>query len=410
MRLRLWFCASFFMLLVSLAVLAADQPAVPENDTGITWKRTVIDKVFRSEGVTVADVKKRGKLDILNGEMWYEAPDWKPHEIRKPIDYGDGLGRYSNSFCCWATDLNGDGYPDLIVIGFPGNPCYWYENPKGGDGHWTPHEIWHSACNETPQYVDLFGTGKKVLVMGWQPKGKDNEGQMAWFAPGADPTMPWEMHPISPPSEPGKPVLGTHKFSHGLGIGDINGDGRLDVICTAGWWEQPVKADLDKPWKFHPANLGADCADMYVADLYGDGKAAVLSSSAHKYGIWAYQQKPGTGDPTFVRQILFEKLVSETHAMNYVDIDGDGLKDLITGKRWWSHGKSEPGSDGPAMIYWLQARKRDGVTTFIPRVIDDDSGIGTQFYVGDVNGDGYPDVVTSNKKGTYLFEQVRKPK
>ena len=74
--------------------------------------------------------------------------------------------------------------PDLIVIGFPGTPCHWFENPRGKDGHWTPHEIWPSACNESPLYADLFGTGKRVLVMGWQPKGKDNEGQMAWFAPG----------------------------------------------------------------------------------------------------------------------------------------------------------------------------------------------------------------------------------
>src|SRR5438094_633755 len=85
----------------------------------------------------------------------------------------------------------------------------------------------------------------------------NTEGQMAWFAPGKDPTQLWEMHPISEPSSPGKPVPGTFRFSHGLGAGDINGDGRLDVITTGGWWEQPAKDD-GKPWKFHPANLGPD--------------------------------------------------------------------------------------------------------------------------------------------------------
>src|SRR5262249_38276533 len=150
----------------------------------ITWKKTVLDSAFRSEGVAVADVNKDGKLDILNGEIWYEAPNWKPHEIRPSKDYTDGNKNvYSHSFCCWTEDLNGDGWPDLIVIAFPGAPCHWFENPKGKDEHWKKHEIWHSACNETPQYVDLFGTGKRVLLMGWQPKGKGTQGQMAYFTP-----------------------------------------------------------------------------------------------------------------------------------------------------------------------------------------------------------------------------------
>src|SRR5207248_4199507 len=105
--------------------------------------------------------------------------------------------------------------------------------------------------------------------MGVQPKGKEDQGQMAYFTPGQDPTQPWELHPISEPSAPGKEVPGTRKFSHGLGVGDVNGDGRLDVLCTGGWWEQPGKADGQAPWKFHPANLGEACADMYAFDMDG---------------------------------------------------------------------------------------------------------------------------------------------
>jgi hypothetical protein len=380
----------------------------PETGTGkITWKKTVIDKKFLSEGVAVADVNKDGKMDILTGEVWYEAPDWKPHRFRRGKENyrDDDKNVYSNSFACWTDDINKDGWPDLIVVGFPGAPCYWYENPKGKDGEWKAHEIWHSACNETPTYVDLFGNGKRVLLMGWQTGGKESKGQMAYFTPARDPNALWKMHPIS---EQARGIPGTDRFSHGLGAGDINGDGRLDVMCTGGWWEQPAKR-TNQPWKFHRANLDPACADMFAFDVDGDGKNDVLSSSAHNYGIWWHQQQSGPNGITFVRRDLFPKLVSQTHALHFDDINGDGRKDLVTGKRWWAHGpKGDADPGAPAKLFWFEARKnKEGFTTFVPHEIDGDSGIGTQFAVMDVNGDRLPDVIVSNKKGVFLFEQVR---
>src|SRR5262245_20619113 len=159
MRIRTWWPGLVVLAFPLLLAPPSDAQNKPKA-ADIQWKKTVIDPAFRSEGVTVADVNKDGKLDILAGEVWYEAPNWKRHEIRKPPrDYGNGLGGYSESFACWADDINGDGWPDLIVIRFPGAPCYWYANPQGKLGHWKEHLLWHSACNETPQYVDLFGTG-----------------------------------------------------------------------------------------------------------------------------------------------------------------------------------------------------------------------------------------------------------
>src|SRR6187455_1576638 len=125
MRLRRWLlCLCAALLLSSPLLLAAPDDKLKE-EVVITWKKTQLDKVFRSEGVAVADVNKDGKLDILNGEAWYEAPNWKMHEIRKLGNYGNGQGSYSESFACWAEDINGDGWADLIVIDFPGKPCYW---------------------------------------------------------------------------------------------------------------------------------------------------------------------------------------------------------------------------------------------------------------------------------------------
>ncbi|WZO97686.1 VCBS repeat-containing protein [Isosphaeraceae bacterium EP7] len=396
----------------STILLTTANAAEPAAGGRLSWKKTTVEGKFRSEGVAVADVNKDGKNDILIGDSWYEAPAWNKHEIRKPGEYGDGLQSYSDCMAAWADDVNHDGWADQIVVGFPGKPAYWYENPKGKPGHWSRHEIWHSACNETPLYTDLLGDGRRVLVMGFQPAGKENEGQMAWFAPTSDPTQLWEMHAISEPSANGKEIPGTFKYAHGLGVGDLNGDGRKDVTCTAGWWEQPEAAqDAKAAWTFHPAKLGDAVADMIPYDVTGDGKTDVIASSAHKFGIWAFEQGAvKDGSPEFTRHDLFPELVSETHALIAADIDGDGLKDLVTGKRFWSHGKSEPGSDKPARLYWFKATKGpDGKISFEPREIDDQSGMGTQFEVVDFNGDGLLDVVTSNKKGVFLLEQVRKP-
>ena len=391
--------------LAALSVLGfATASGFAQEPARADWKKTQLDPVFNSEGVTTADVNKDGKIDVITGENWYEAPTWKKHEIRKNGNYGDGLKSYSNSFACWADDVNKDGWADVIVIGFPGAPCHWFENPQGKDGHWTQHELWISACNETPLCADLFGNGKKVVVMGSQPKGKETEGQMAWFTPSSDPNALWEMHAISEASAPGKEIPGTRKFSHGLGVGDVNKDGRNDVICTDGWWEQPVEGQkATKPWTFHPAKLGEACADLVVVDVDGDGLNDIISSSAHKYGIWWHKQRP---DGSFTRMDLFPKLVSETHALALVDLDRDGTADFVSGKRWWSHGRSEPGSEqNPAIYLFKGSRNSDGLLQFTPIILADGCGVGTQFQVADLNGDGKLDIISSNKKGVHIAIQ-----
>ena len=147
MCLRIWMTRvlAFSSIVVTAVASFGDEPKTP-----LSWKKTVIEGKFRSEGVAIADVNKDGKNDVLIGDSWYEAPLWTKHDIRKPADYGDGLHGYSECMTCWIDDVNGDGWPDEIVIGFPGKAPHWYENPKGSSGYWPQHEIWHTACNETP--------------------------------------------------------------------------------------------------------------------------------------------------------------------------------------------------------------------------------------------------------------------
>ena len=362
----------------------------------VRFQKTVLDKTFRSEGVAVGDVNHDGKMDVLAGDVWYAAPDWKMYELR-PVGQYDGAKGYSQCFANFAQDVNGDGWVDSIIIGYPGEPCRWYENPKNKPGRWKERIVVDSACNETPMMVDLLGDGRPVLLFAVRP-----QGIMAWFSIPKDLEGLWDMHVIAGPNAPG-----TERYSHGLGAGDINGDSRNDVLFTNGWWEAPQDRTKSN-WTFHPANLGPGCADMLVYDIDGDGDGDVITSSAHSYGIWWFEQVKTDKGVEWKQHDIAPKLFSQSHAMALVDINGDGVKDFIVGKRFWAHGPTgDADPDKPAVLYWFELRRPEkGKVEFTPHQIDDDSGVGTQFEVADLNADGKPDIASSNKKGVHVFLQL----
>jgi len=360
----------------------------------VRFEKVVIDKVFRSEGVAVGDVNHDGKLDIMAGEVWYAAPDWWMNELETPGKY-DGSTGYSKTFANFSCDVNRDGWIDSVITTMMGEPSLWYENPQNKPGYWKVHTGTRSACNETPVFADLLGDGKPVAVWGVQP-----EGYIAWFSLPQDPAKQWDMHIVAGPKAPG-----SEPFSHGLGVGDINGDGRNDILVRQGWWEAPQDRTQEQ-WKFHKADFGPDCADMLVYDVDGDGDNDVITSSAHNYGIWWFEQ--GAGGQFTQHEIT--KGFSQTHALRLADINRDGLMDFVTGKRYFAHNGKDPGAFEPALLVWFELRRpQPGKAEFIQHVIDDNSGIGTQFEVVDMNGDGLLDIVTANKKGVHLFVQAKSP-
>ncbi len=412
---------------LSLVALACSALAAAAADYTLhTWKKIQLSEHFWSEGATFGDFNKDGKMDIVSGPYWWEGPDFKTrHEyypatkswMKKKEDGSDekipgfkgGLSKenaYSDNFFAYTHDFNKDGWTDILIYGFPGLDASWYENPQGKDGPWTRHKVFDVVDNESPQWLDVTGDGKPEILC-------NSGGYFGYVTPDwNDTAQPWTFHKISPKG-------GWQRFTHGIGLGDVNGDGKPDLLEMNGWWEQPSSLDGDPEWKHHPVAFapGAGSAHMFAYDVNGDGRADVITSlAAHGYGLAWYEQlaeKGEDGGPKFTQHIIMNKepkenkygvRFSQLHAIDLVDMDGDGVKDIVTGKRFWAHGPTgdaEP--NAAAVLYWFKlVRAADHSVDFIPYLIDGDSGIGTQVVAGDINGDGLPDVVVGNKKGTFV--------
>jgi hypothetical protein len=373
--------------------------APPAPGASISFKKTQLDTKFRGEGVAIGDYNHDGKPDIASGSVWYSAPDWQMHLIEAEAKEYDPL-KYSNCFNAFSDDLNHDGWADVIEVSYPFKETFWYENPQTAAGPWKRHVCVPVTNNESPNYLDVDGDGKRELIFAFEP------GRKIGFAkPAVDPSAPWNIFAVSTENAPN-----TDKYSHGLGVGDIDKDGHNDILVPQGWWKSPADP-TQVPWTFHPADLGDKvttsdrAAQMQVYDFDGDGDNDVLSSAAHLLGIWWHEQTP---EGFKIHEI--SKAFSQTHSLELADINGDGLPDFVTGKRFWAHGpKGDINPGDPAVLYWFELERKDGKVNWIPHQIDHDSGVGTQIEVTDINGDGLLDVAVANKKGVFCFLQTRTP-
>ena len=372
----------------------------------ISFEKTALSDVFYAEGATYGDLNGDGVMDLIAGPFWYEGPAYETvHEFYAPKPF-DPKG-YSDNFFSFVYDFNQDGRSDILVIGFPGQTATWYANPGPSGGHWTAHVVFDTVDNESPAWTDLTGDGRPEIVC--IANGRYGYVEPDW----SDPSQPWTFHPITPDG-------GWQRFTHGLGVGDVNGDGRMDLLERDGWWEQPATLDGDPVWTQHTAPFSErGGAQMYAYDVDGDGDNDVITSLyAHGYGLAWFEHVATEGGIAFVRHVIMNEqpednrygvAFAELHALDLIDVDGDGLKDIVTGKRWWSHGaEGDPDVNPKPYLYWFRlVRSAEGVD-FVPHLIDDDTGIGVQVVAGDINGDQHPDVVVSNKRGTAVLLQQRR--
>ena len=289
---------------------------------------------------------------------------------------------------------------------------------RGFDREWIQHlgrvggGSGLGACEESVagQLIDQGESGETAA---------DKIKQWGWYAPDwKNPTQPWRFVAVTEKAE-------FNHYYHGEGIGDVNGDGRHDLVLNEGWWEQPAPgAPAGTLWKKHPFVFSTDRggAQILVFDVNGDGRNDVVTAkNAHGWGLsWFEQTRAADGTISFSEhrmmgsreeEAVFGVAFSQPHALASADLDGDGLPDVITGKRRWAHGPKgdvEPMAT-PVNYAFLLRRdpKAPGGAKFVPTLIDDASGLGTQVVAEDVDGDGAPDVLAASKLGAFVFRTLR---
>jgi hypothetical protein len=314
--------------------------SAPLERVSSRFRKQVLNEFYYAWSEAAEDFNRDGKLDIVAGPYIYFGPDYTEYrEILMAHTWNPSREYANDCMLQFAGDMTGDGWPDVVCSNL-GTPVYLYVNPKGESRRWDKYEVVPRINIEVMDFKDLDGDGKPELVYG-------AEGYVRYAKPDpAKPTGPWIVHTIS---ERGLTT------GHGIGIGDINGDGRQDIVNAYGWWEQPPAGSKQELWTYHPQVFGSwsRCcgvggALMAVYDVNGDGLNDVVTSmQAHGFGLaWYEQKRDAAGKISFVEHAIMGDrsaknaggvVFTQPHGSNFADVDGDGVPDFIVGKRYWSH-------------------------------------------------------------------------
>ncbi len=368
-----------------------------------------ISDMYYSWGTDTADFNKDGAVDIVAGPYIYLGPEFTDRiEIFPAIAAGPSK-EFAYNKVQDAYDFNNDGWPDVLSSAFS---TILYINPKGQHKRWKSYNVLpDGGQSEITEFTDIDNDGKPELVYGAR-------GFVRYAKPDEnDPTKPWIVYTVS---EPG------HALAHGIGTGDINDDGRVDILNALGWWEQPEALDSTKTWKYHPVAFGRygkrstniGSSHMAVYDVNGNGLLDVVTNlNSHGFGLAWYEQKRTNGEISFVRHMIMDDYgsknagnvaFSQLHGATSADVDNDGILDFIVGKRLFTHldNHFDPDTYGAPVLYWYKTVRdanAPGGAKFVPELIHNRSGVGSEVDAVDLDNNGTVDILTSTNTGTFIY-------
>lgn len=368
------------LILLCLGVSIAWTIGRPEE---IPFRKHTID-LGANETCAVADLNGDGRLDIVSGENWFEGPRWVKHKFRV-LNF---TNQYIDNFSDVPVDVNGDGHLDIVSCSYFSRRLVWMKNPGNGKGEWKENVIDSGYSTEFVFLVDVDNDGKARELLPQSGRASD---PLAWYELQNGAFL--------------KRLVSPNSYGHGIGLGDVNGDGRNDILTPKGWFEAPENPRAGQ-WKWHPEFDLGSVGFIYALDVNEDGRNDLVTSAAHNYGVFWMERGEGGA---WTRRIIDESW-SQAHALTLVDLNGDGRRDLVTGKRYMAHNGRDPGEREPLGVYWYECLKPQAGKSveWVRHVVDYGSraGGGMQIPVVDLDGDGDLDFVVAGKSGLFLFENL----
>ncbi|HEX4131275.1 MAG TPA: FG-GAP-like repeat-containing protein [Pirellulales bacterium] len=368
--------------LVAASIAAAGEPSFVRHD---------VDLEATLSAASAMDVNHDGRLDIVTGAAWYEAPTWKKHKVR---DVEFIRGRYED-YANLPIDVNGDGWQDFLIANYRSEKVAWVENPGTAGGAWTEHVIERPGNSETGRLFDIDGDGQGDLL----PNGKNfaawwefKRGSGSISADG----VRWTRHDL--PEE---------LQGHGIGFGDVNGDGRGDVVGANGWAEAPVDRRAGR-WTWHAEfklDKGAS-VPIVVMDVDGDGDSDLVWGRGHRTGLWWSEQELGDDKTRSWQNHAIDTSWAQPHTVEAADIDGDGNLEIVTGKRYLAHDGNDPGEWDVLCLYWYKFEP--STKTFLRHVISErgNGSFDVDPKIVDLDGDGDLDILAPGRSGLCWFKNM----